>query len=44
MGKLYLRRLREAAAIERLAIQHSDVQVALADEIGLDHDIFLESI
>lgn len=44
MGKLYLRRLREAAAAERLAIQHSDVQVALADEIGLDHDIFLESI
>ncbi len=44
MGKLYLRRLREAAAAERLAIQHSDVQVALADEIGLDRDIFLESI
>ncbi|KKL50447.1 hypothetical protein LCGC14_2305380 [marine sediment metagenome] len=44
MGKLYLRRLREAAAAERLAIQHSDVQVALADEIGLDHDIFLKSI
>ncbi len=29
---------------ERLAIQQSDVQVALADEIGLDHDIFLENI
>ncbi len=44
MAKLYLRRLREAAAAERLAIQHSDVQMALADEIGLDHDSFLVSI
>ena len=44
MGKLYLRRLREAAAAERMAIQHSDVQVALADEIGLNRDIFLENI
>lgn len=44
MGKLYLRRLREAAAAERLTIKHSDVQVALADEIVLDHDIFLKSI
>ncbi len=44
MGKRYLRRLREAAAAERLAIQHSEVQLTLADEIGLDHDIFLESI
>ncbi len=40
----YLRRLREAAAAERMAIQHSDVQVALADEIGLNRDIFLENI
>ncbi len=44
MGKLYLRRLREAASAERMAIQHSDVQVALADEIGLNRDIFLETI
>ncbi len=44
MGKLYLRRLREAAAAERMAIQHSDVQVALADEIGLNREIFLETI
>ncbi len=44
MGKRYLRRLREAAAAERLAIQRSDVQVELAEEIGLDRDKFLESI
>ncbi len=44
VGKRYLRRLREAAAAERLAIGHLDVQVALADEIGLDHDTFIESI
>ncbi len=44
MGDKYLRRLREGAAAERLAIQHSDVQVKLAVEIGLDKDIFLESI
>ncbi len=44
MGKRYLRRLREAAAAERLAIQHSDVQVELAEEIGLDRDIFFESM
>lgn len=44
MGKRYLRRLREAAAAERLAIQRSDVQVGLAEEIGLDRDKFLESL
>ncbi len=44
MGKRYLRRLREAAAAERLAIQRSDVQVKLAEEVGLDRDKFLESI
>jgi predicted DsbA family dithiol-disulfide isomerase len=44
MGKRYLRRLREAAAAERLAIQHSDVQIELAEEIGLDRNEFLESI
>jgi predicted DsbA family dithiol-disulfide isomerase len=44
MGNSYLRRLREAAAAERLAIQHSDVQVELAKEIGLNRDVFLESL
>lgn len=44
MGKRYLRRLREAAAAERSAIQHSDVQVGLAEEIGLDRDLFMENI
>ncbi len=44
MGNRYLRRLREAASAERLVIQHSDVQVKLAEEIGLDRDEFLESI
>ncbi len=44
MGNRYLRRLREAAAAERLAIQRSDVQADLAEEIGLDRDAFLERI
>ncbi len=44
MGKRYLRRLREAAAAERLSIQRSDVQMKLAEEIGLDRDKFLENI
>ncbi len=44
MGNRYLRRLREAAAAERLVIQRSDVQVELAEEVGLDRDNFLESI
>ncbi len=44
MGKRYLRRLREAAAAERLAIQHADVQVALAGEVGLDRDRFVASM
>lgn len=44
IGKRYLRRLREAAAAERLAIQHFDVQQRLAEEIGLDRDEFTESI
>ena len=44
VAKLYLRRLREAAAAERLAIQHSDVQAALAEEVGLDRDTFLEDM
>ncbi len=32
----YLRRLREGAAAERKAIQHLEVQVQLAGEVGLD--------
>ncbi len=44
MGNRYLRRLREAAAAERLAIQHSDVQLKLAEEIGLDRQVFLETL
>jgi len=44
LGNRYLRRLREAAAAERLVIQRFDVQVKLAEEIGLDRDKFLESI
>ena len=44
LGKCYLRRLREAAAAERSAIQHTDVQVALAAEVGLDRERFVASI
>ncbi len=44
MGKRYLRRLREGAAAERLAIQRFEVQVQLAEEIGLDRDRFSEDI
>lgn len=44
MGNRYLRRLREAAAAERLVIRNIDVQVKLAEEIGLDRDKFLENI
>ena len=43
-GNRYLRRLREAAAAERLTIQHIDVQVALAREVGLDRESFVVSI
>lgn len=43
-GNRYLRRLREAAAAERLIIQHTDVQVALAGEVGLDRKRFVASI
>ncbi|NQU63432.1 MAG: DsbA family protein [SAR324 cluster bacterium] len=43
-GDIYLRRLREAASAERMAIHHLDVQLALADEIGLDRPLFSESI
>lgn len=39
-----MRRLREAASIERKIIQHREVQDALALEVGLDVDQFRESI
>ena len=44
LGRLYLRRLREAAAAERLAIQQIAVQVELAGDVRLNRDKFLESI
>ncbi len=44
MGKRYLRRLREGAAAERLAIQRFEVQEQLAEEIGLDSNQFSENI
>lgn len=44
MGNRYLRRLREAAAAERLVIQSFDVQVELAEEIGLNRENFIENI
>lgn len=40
----YLRRLREAASIERQIIQNREVQDALALEVGLDVDQFRERI
>ncbi|XOF32234.1 MAG: DsbA family protein [Candidatus Electrothrix sp. YB6] len=43
-GNRYLRRLREAAAAERLVIQLFDVQVKLAEEVGLDRESFVASI
>lgn len=44
MGKCYLRRLREGAAVERLVIQRFEVQVQLAEEIGLDINRFSEDL
>ena len=44
MGKRYLRRLREGAAAERLAIQRTQVQIQLAEETGLDRDRFSKDI
>ena len=44
IGNRYLRRLREAASAERLAIQHVDVQVALAEEVGLDLDRYRQDL
>lgn len=40
----YLRRLREAAAAEHMAINRLEVQADLAEEVGLDRERFLEEI
>jgi len=40
----YLRRLREGAAAERKAIQHFEVQVEIATELGLDIERFTADI
>ena len=40
----FLRRLREAAAAESKEIHRTDVQVSLAEEVGLDPKKFLEAI
>lgn len=44
LAQRYLRRLREAAAAERKIIQRVDVQVELAEEIGLDAVKFSKDI
>lgn len=44
LANKYLRRLREAASAERLAIQHTDVQARLAEEVGLDSKQLLADI
>lgn len=44
LANKYLRRLREAAAAERQAIQHLDVQARLAEEVGLDSGQLLAAI
>jgi len=44
LAKRYLRRLREAAAAERRHIHRTDVQVELANEVGLDANRLLEDI
>jgi predicted DsbA family dithiol-disulfide isomerase len=44
IGVRYLRRLREGAAAERKAIQHFEVQVQLAEEVGLDIEQFTADI
>lgn len=44
LAKKFLRRMREAAAAERLAIHRLEVQASLAQEVGLNREQFLESI
>jgi len=41
LAKRFLRRLREAAAAERRLIHRREVQSALAQEVGLDHERFI---
>lgn len=40
----YLRRLREAVATERKDISRTSVLVELADEVGLDTDVFVDDL
>ena len=40
LGKKYLRRLREAAAAERISIHEVEVQIQLAEDVGLDPEAF----
>lgn len=44
LANKYLRRLREAASAERQVIQHLDVQVRLAEEVGLNSAQLLAAI
>jgi len=44
LANKFLRRLREAAAAESIEIHRTEVQVALAKEVGLDPKKFLEAI
>lgn len=44
LAQRYLRRLREAAAAERLIIQQLEVQVRLAEEVGLNPTAFRSDI
>jgi len=44
MSTLYLRRLREGAAAERMAIQSFEVQIELATDLGLDIEKFKADI
>jgi predicted DsbA family dithiol-disulfide isomerase len=41
LARKFLRRLREAAAAERRFIHRREVQSALAQEVGLDHERFI---
>ncbi len=44
LANKFLRRMREAAAAERREIQRLDVQVELAEEVGLDGERFVADI
>ncbi len=44
LANMFLRRMREGAAAERRAIQRLDVQVELAEEVGLKHAQFVTEI